>query len=128
MRTTRRTDVAARPTPWLNVAVAGDQTPRSVTPSPFKSPVSFSLAVDETMPCQNDGQCPFSVCLPSAETPLSDDGFCAIDPTGSWLFAANQNSGGVVVFRIDPKTGRLAPAGQKLEIASPVCVRFAAMR
>ncbi len=52
----------------------------------------------------------------------------AIDPTGAWLFAANQNAGGVVVFRIDAKTGRLTPAGQKLEVASPVCVRFAAAR
>lgn len=52
----------------------------------------------------------------------------AIDPTGRWLFAANQNSGTVVVFRLDPKTGRLTPAGQTLEVASPVCVRFAAVR
>ena len=52
----------------------------------------------------------------------------AIDPTGAWLFAANQNSGSVVIFRIDAKTGRLTPAGQTLEVASPVCVRFAAAR
>lgn len=52
----------------------------------------------------------------------------AIDPTGSWLLAANQNSGNVVVFRIDAKTGRLKPTGQTLEVASPVCVRFAAVR
>jgi 6-phosphogluconolactonase len=52
----------------------------------------------------------------------------AIDPTGAWLLAANQNSGNVVLFRIDAKTGRLTPAGQTLEVASPVCVRFAAVR
>ncbi len=52
----------------------------------------------------------------------------AIDPSGAWLFAANQNSGSVVIFRIDAKTGRLTPAGKTLEVASPVCVRFAAAR
>ena len=31
---------APRPRPWVNVAVAGDQTPRSVTPSPSQSPVT----------------------------------------------------------------------------------------
>jgi 6-phosphogluconolactonase len=50
----------------------------------------------------------------------------AIDPTGAFLFAANQDSGNVVVFRIDPATGRLTPAGNVLEVASPVCIVFAA--
>jgi 6-phosphogluconolactonase len=49
-----------------------------------------------------------------------------VDPTGSHLFAANQSSHNVVVFRIDPNTGRLTPTGQKLEVYSPVCVKFVA--
>jgi 6-phosphogluconolactonase len=52
----------------------------------------------------------------------------AIDPSGAFLFAANQDSGNVVVFRIDPATGRLTPAGSVLEVASPVCIVFAAAR
>lgn len=48
----------------------------------------------------------------------------AIDPTGRFLFAANQKSGNIVVFRIDPKSGALTPTGQKLEVSSPVCIRF----
>ncbi|HET8549737.1 MAG TPA: lactonase family protein [Bryobacteraceae bacterium] len=48
----------------------------------------------------------------------------AIDPAGKYLFAANQRTDNVVVFRIDPKTGRLAPAGTSVEVGSPVCVRF----
>jgi 6-phosphogluconolactonase len=52
----------------------------------------------------------------------------AIDPSGAFLFAANQDSGNVVVFRIDRATGRLTPAGSVLEVASPVCVVFAAAR
>jgi 6-phosphogluconolactonase len=47
-----------------------------------------------------------------------------IDPTGTLLFAANQESDKIVVFRIEQKTGRLTPTGQALDVASPVCVKF----
>ena len=49
-----------------------------------------------------------------------------IDPTGTFLFAENQKSDNIVVFRIDQKTGRLTPTGKILEVASPVCVKFVA--
>ena len=48
----------------------------------------------------------------------------AIDPTGSFLLAANQESGTVVVFRIDPATGALTPTGQQLQVPAPVCIVF----
>ena len=35
---------------------------------------------------------------------------------GRYLLAANQDSGTVVVFRIDPQTGQLQPTGQKVEV------------
>ena len=47
-----------------------------------------------------------------------------IDPTGTYLLAGNQRSDSVIVFRIDRETGRLTPAGHKIEIGSPVCVKF----
>jgi len=47
-----------------------------------------------------------------------------IDPTGTLLFAENQESNNIVVFRIDEKTGRLTPTGQVLDVGSPVCVKF----
>ena len=47
-----------------------------------------------------------------------------IDPTGRYLLAGNQDSHTVVIFRIDPRTGRLTATGQKLEVGSPVCVKF----
>ena len=47
-----------------------------------------------------------------------------IDPTGAFLLAANQRSDSVVVFRIDTRTGRLTPTGAKIEVGSPVCVKF----
>jgi 6-phosphogluconolactonase len=48
----------------------------------------------------------------------------AIDPTGSFLLAANQESNNIVVFRVDSGTGKLITTGQKLEVASPVCIAF----
>jgi len=47
-----------------------------------------------------------------------------IDPTGTLLFAANQESNNIVVFKIDQKTGRLKPTGQTLDAISPVCLKF----
>jgi len=48
----------------------------------------------------------------------------AIDPTGKVLFVANQNSNNIAMFKLDQRTGRLTPAGQVLEVGSPVCVKF----
>jgi 6-phosphogluconolactonase len=48
----------------------------------------------------------------------------AIDPTGKYLIAANQKSNNMVVFSIDPKDGQLKPAGQTLDISSPVDILF----
>jgi 6-phosphogluconolactonase len=48
----------------------------------------------------------------------------AIDPTGNYLFAANQNSGEVIVFRIDRETGKLTATGQILKIPNPACILF----
>ena len=47
-----------------------------------------------------------------------------LDPSGTFLVAANQKSGNVAVLRIDPKTGALSPTGQGVEVPNPVCVRF----
>lgn len=48
----------------------------------------------------------------------------AIDRFGKLLFAANQNSGSIVIFNMDAATGRLSLSGQVLEAPSPVCVKF----
>jgi 6-phosphogluconolactonase len=52
----------------------------------------------------------------------------AIEPTGSYLFVANQDSDNVVQFRINPNTGLLTPTGQVLQVPSPVCVIFLAIK
>jgi 6-phosphogluconolactonase len=47
-----------------------------------------------------------------------------IDPTGTWLLVGNQGSGSIVVFRVDEKNGELKPTDNKMEVASPVCIKF----
>jgi 6-phosphogluconolactonase len=47
-----------------------------------------------------------------------------LDPTGRFLVAANQKSDAIASFRVDLETGRLTPTGSRVELASPVCVRF----
>jgi len=50
----------------------------------------------------------------------------AIDPTGAFLLAANEESNNIVVFKINPATGNLTPTGQVVEAPSPVCITFVA--
>ena len=47
-----------------------------------------------------------------------------LDPTGAFALVANQNSNAIIVFRIDPATGRLVPAGHSADVPSPVCIQF----
>ena len=47
-----------------------------------------------------------------------------IDPDGRYLLAGNQKSDSVVVFRIDAQSGKLTPTGSKIDLGSPVCVKF----
>jgi 6-phosphogluconolactonase len=48
----------------------------------------------------------------------------AIDPSGKYLLAENQLSNNIVVFKIDAATGGLTPAGQVVEVPSPVDIAF----
>ena len=50
-----------------------------------------------------------------------------IDPTGRFLLAANQGTNDVFSFRIDATTGQLTTIGNKIEVGSPVCVRFVSL-
>jgi 6-phosphogluconolactonase len=51
----------------------------------------------------------------------------AIDPTGNYLLAANQNSDNIFVFKRDLKTGLLTDTGKKIAIDKPVCLKFVAV-
>ena len=48
----------------------------------------------------------------------------SLDPSGRWLIAANQDTNNMVVFKVDPTTGKLTPAGHSAELGAPVCVTF----
>jgi 6-phosphogluconolactonase len=48
----------------------------------------------------------------------------AIDPTGKFLLVANQNSGDIIVFRRDQKSGLLTDTGKKITVDKPVCLKF----
>lgn len=48
----------------------------------------------------------------------------AIDPAGKFVLVANQYSGDLVTFQLGAD-GSLAPVGEKVTLASPVCVVFA---
>jgi 6-phosphogluconolactonase len=47
----------------------------------------------------------------------------AVD-AATWLLAENQKSNSVVVFAIDGDSGALRETGHRLEVPSPVCIRF----
>jgi 6-phosphogluconolactonase len=49
----------------------------------------------------------------------------AVEPTGKFLLVANQNGDSIVVFRIDPESGKLTATGHTAKVPAPVCLRFA---
>ncbi|MGZ3820780.1 MAG: lactonase family protein [Mucilaginibacter sp.] len=48
----------------------------------------------------------------------------AIDPTGKFLIAANQDSDTIFVYVIDQNTGRLAITSSRIDVGNPVCLKF----
>ena len=48
----------------------------------------------------------------------------ALSPDCRWLVCANRDTDNLVVFRVDPTTGRLTPTSNSATIAQPVCVLF----
>ncbi len=48
----------------------------------------------------------------------------AIDPSGKFLLAANQNSNEVVVFKRNIQTGKLIDTGKRIAVSKPVCLKF----
>ncbi|MEP6551691.1 MAG: lactonase family protein [Gemmatimonadales bacterium] len=50
----------------------------------------------------------------------------SMDPTGRFLLVANQKSNSIIVFGRDEKSGRLTPTRERIELPSPVCLRFRA--
>jgi 6-phosphogluconolactonase len=47
-----------------------------------------------------------------------------LDPSGSWMLVANQDSDSIAVFRVDAATGMIAPHHMVKNIASPACLEW----
>jgi 6-phosphogluconolactonase len=47
-----------------------------------------------------------------------------IDPKGQYLFAANQDSDTINIFKINAKTGKLTEVGKPVKVPSPVCLKL----
>lgn len=47
-----------------------------------------------------------------------------LDPSGNHLLVANQGSNTIFVFKRNAETGLLAATGQRVEVPSPVCLKF----
>lgn len=47
-----------------------------------------------------------------------------IDPSGKYLLTANQKSGNIVLYKIDPKNGLPVATSKEFKIDSPVCLKF----
>ncbi len=52
----------------------------------------------------------------------------AIDPTGAYLLVAHQYSNNVMVFKIEPATGRLEKTGHEIKLDVPVSIQFVPIR
>lgn len=48
----------------------------------------------------------------------------AIDPTGNFLLAANQNSNEIVIFKRNKTNGLLKDTGKRIAVGRPVCIQF----
>jgi 6-phosphogluconolactonase len=47
-----------------------------------------------------------------------------LDPTGTWLLAANQDSDSIAIFKVDKNTGMIKPEHLVENIKSPVCLEW----
>lgn len=47
-----------------------------------------------------------------------------IDPKGEFMIVANQDSDTILMYKIDPKTGKLTGIGKPIKVPSPVCLKL----
>ena len=50
--------------------------------------------------------------------------FFTLDPSGRYLYAANQDSDTIVCFRVDPGSGKLSSTGNVVKTGSPSSIVF----
>ena len=50
--------------------------------------------------------------------------YFGLDPSGTHLYAANQSSDTVVIFRVNQTTGKLSATGEVIKVGSPSTIVF----
>jgi len=70
---------------------------------------------------QANGTITYRGCTPTGG---SRPRFFALDPSGTHLYAANQDSHTIVAFRLDPVTGEPRPTGVVVPVGSPSAISF----
>lgn len=48
----------------------------------------------------------------------------ALDPSGNYLLAGNQESNNIVIFKRDATTGLLTDTGKRIEVGKPICLKW----
>jgi 6-phosphogluconolactonase (cycloisomerase 2 family) len=48
--------------------------------------------------------------------------FFTLDPTGDFLYAANQDSDDITAFRVNKAIGQITPTGQRIAVGSPSAI------
>jgi 6-phosphogluconolactonase len=48
------------------------------------------------------------------------------DPTGQWMLLTAQIGDYVAIYRVDQRSGKLTPTGQRLAVTLPICLRLSA--
>ncbi len=51
-----------------------------------------------------------------------------VDPKGEFVFVANQDTDSIVLFRINPKTGKMVQVGKPVKVPSPVCIKMLTLK
>ncbi len=52
----------------------------------------------------------------------------SLDPSGNFLLVANQQSDNIIIFKRNKTTGLLTDTGKKIEVGSPVCLKWISMK
>jgi 6-phosphogluconolactonase len=47
-----------------------------------------------------------------------------LSPDGKFILVAHEKSANIVIFKRDPKTGKLTSTGKQIEVCAPVCLAF----
>jgi 6-phosphogluconolactonase len=48
----------------------------------------------------------------------------AIEPSGRYLLAANQDTDNIIVFEVDNESGKLTATGTEVSVSMPVCLKL----